>query len=156
MPEMATSPPIESVSRPALRALGNRDPSTAPIGRVASSPSNSTGISVSQVLALPTARPLNRRAPAISVVTTLIRIVPDPLAGLLGEPDRGDELVHVPRPRHAPLPSLPGGPIPPDPPWEETTPRAPPNPRTARSTNPGARAARGPGICRGRARNAGP
>jgi len=77
MPEIATSPPTARVSRPALRALENRDPSTAPIGRVASSPSSSTGTSVSQVAALPTARPLNRNTPVISVVTTLIRIVPD-------------------------------------------------------------------------------
>ena len=45
------------VSRPALRALVNSDPRTAPIGRLASSPSSSTRTSVSQVAALPTASP---------------------------------------------------------------------------------------------------
>ena len=49
---------------------------------MASSPSSTTGISVSQVLALPIARPLNRRAPASSVAATLIRIVPETVTTL--------------------------------------------------------------------------
>jgi len=63
----------------------------------------------------------------------------DPLDGTreFGEPGRTDWAVHVALWEHDELllaPSLPGGPIPPDPPWGRTTPRN--LPRTGGSTPP--------------------
>jgi hypothetical protein len=50
MPQIAASPDSSSNHQdPALRWLGNSDPSTAPSGNVASSPSTSTQVSVSQL-----------------------------------------------------------------------------------------------------------
>ena len=83
MPEIAASPPsISSHQGPALRWLGNSDPSTAPSGSVATSPSASTQASVSQLPGLPIARPVNRKAPASSVIAATSATCPEKLTTL--------------------------------------------------------------------------
>ena len=83
MPEIADSPPSSSSHQgPALRWLGNSDPSTAPSGNVASSPSTSTQASVSQRPGLPIARPVNAKAPMSSVIATTKAICPEMLTTL--------------------------------------------------------------------------
>jgi hypothetical protein len=83
MPEIAASPVSSRIhTGPALRWLGNSDPSTAPSGNVASSPSTSTQAIVSQRPGLPITRPVNRKAPVSSVIATANAIYPEMLTTL--------------------------------------------------------------------------
>ena len=77
MPDVATSPITGTITIPRLRGPGTSEPRTAPMGIVATRPSNRTQVRVSQESKLRNCIPLKRNAPGIRTMATEMSDMPE-------------------------------------------------------------------------------